>query len=120
MKFKKALGLVFHKLFDWKTATNPLTNKFYPKLYNFKLLSLRKKTTMIVFTIPSLDLFTLDSMSSHRCFFPSFLNLNKVEEITTESTVYYENSEGYYYIPDPLVNQNKEGERNTDEKETDL
>lgn len=55
MNLKQSIGLVFHKLLDWKTIINPLTDRLYPELYNFKLLSKRKKTTMLVFITPTIE-----------------------------------------------------------------
>lgn len=54
MNFKNALGLVAHKLFDWKTVVNPITRKFYPELYSIKHIfpSFRKKTVQWFFITP--------------------------------------------------------------------
>ncbi len=36
MKLKHAIGLFFHKLFDWKTIFNPITRILYPELYQYE------------------------------------------------------------------------------------
>lgn len=36
MNLKNAIGLFFHKLFDWKTVFNPITRSLYPELYEYK------------------------------------------------------------------------------------
>lgn len=52
MKFKQFIGLIFHKLFDWKTIVNPITSKYYPQLYQVKLLRIRKIHNHIILITP--------------------------------------------------------------------
>ena len=53
MNLKNAIGLVAHKLLDWKVLVNPITSRFYPQQYNFKSLSFRKKTIQWYFKTPN-------------------------------------------------------------------
>jgi hypothetical protein len=53
MNLKNAMGLVAHKLLDWKVVVNPITSRFYPQQYSFKLCSFRKKTIQWIFITPN-------------------------------------------------------------------
>ncbi len=54
MNIKKSIGLVAHKILDWKTVVNPITRKFYPDLYSIRRLlpSFRKKNIQVYYTSP--------------------------------------------------------------------
>lgn len=52
MKLKKAIGIVFHKLLDRKTAVNPITQYFYPDCYKFTLDSCRRWNMDVFFISP--------------------------------------------------------------------
>jgi hypothetical protein len=73
MNLKNAIGLVAHKLLDWKTVTNPVTRKFYPNFYSIRRLlpSFRKRTVQVYFMTPYPSLVIDHNLRSRLPFSPA-------------------------------------------------
>ncbi|MFX0173740.1 MAG: hypothetical protein ACFE9L_17805 [Candidatus Hodarchaeota archaeon] len=82
MKLKQAIGVVFHKLLDWKTVVNPITAHWYPQAY---VLSHRKRKLYKHYIWTSPMMTEIDRDFDYRPVFPPFNipkdKFNKVEFI---------------------------------------
>lgn len=76
MNLKNAIGLIAHKLLDWKVVVNPITSKFYPEQYSFKLYRFRKKNVQWFFITPN-PLLLIDCRIRSQLPFPSLAEIAK-------------------------------------------